>query len=95
MKEFKINLTINGQEGNQNVDWGDILHYQLEVINNSEFKEISDVFKFPFHEEKSGVFACFKEVCEEIKKIKLPTSIYFLFGPPGKQILFPNYLRGA
>ncbi len=34
--EFKINLTINGQEGNQNVDWGDILHYQLEVINNSD-----------------------------------------------------------
>ena len=33
--EFKINFTINGQEGNQNVDWGDILHYQLEIINNS------------------------------------------------------------
>ncbi len=34
--KFDINLTINGQTGNQNIDWGDILHYQLEVTNNSK-----------------------------------------------------------
>ncbi len=40
--QFDINLTINGQAGNQNIDWGDILHYQLEITNNSK-TNISDV----------------------------------------------------
>lgn len=40
--EFEINLTINGSNNNQDIDWGDILHYQLEIINNSN-SDITDV----------------------------------------------------
>ncbi len=40
--KFDINLTINGRSNDQNIDWGDILHYQLEIINNSE-ANITDV----------------------------------------------------
>jgi len=40
--KFEINLTINGKDDDQNIDWGDILHYQLEITNNSD-SDITDI----------------------------------------------------
>lgn len=40
--QFTINLEINGKKNAQAVDWGEVLRYQLEVINDSE-SELSGV----------------------------------------------------
>ncbi|MCB9802415.1 DUF11 domain-containing protein [Candidatus Nomurabacteria bacterium] len=40
--QFDLNLTINGQKGDQQANWGDVLRYQLEVTNASD-SDIADV----------------------------------------------------
>ena len=39
--KFSLDLTINGQEGDLQADWGDTLRYQLEVTNESN-SDIAD-----------------------------------------------------
>ena len=40
--KFDIGLEVNGKTGDQQVDWGDILRYQLEITNQSD-GDIADV----------------------------------------------------
>ena len=40
--QFTINLEINGKKNNQAVDWGEVLRYQLEIINDSD-SELTEV----------------------------------------------------
>jgi len=40
--EFDISLEINGEVGNQTLNWSDIIRYQLEITNNSG-TDITDV----------------------------------------------------